>query len=154
MNDQANAPDPREEGAPQKSRLDLEVEEILRKSDNVRPFPNPRARPMKAASPPGDGPGPFPASMPPAVRKALDTPLLLALALAILALMVSTASPLLAALFALGAVVFVLLPIVQRFRRPSAAPETKMWRGREIDSRPSADSMIESVRQWWRFRKP
>lgn len=154
MNDQADAPDPKDEGAPRKSRLDLEVEEILRKSDNVRPFPASRVRPMKPTLPPSTGPAPFPASISAAMRKALDTPLLLALALAILALMVSTASPLLATLFALGAVVFVLYPVVQRYRRPSAAPETKMWRGREIDSRPTTESVVDSVRQWWRSRQP
>ena len=154
MNDQADAPDPKDDGAPRKSRLDLEVEEILRKSDNVRPFPASRVRPMKPASPPSTGPAPFSASISAAMRKALDTPLLLALALAILALMVSTASPLLATLFALGAVVFVLYPVVQRYRRPSAAPETKMWRGREIDSRPTTESVVDSVRQWWRSRQP
>ncbi|CAA9585935.1 MAG: hypothetical protein AVDCRST_MAG87-3955 [uncultured Thermomicrobiales bacterium] len=152
MNDQANAREPHDEDPPRKSRLDLEVEEILRKSDNVRPFPNPRSRPAKA-TPSRTGPGPTPASIPPVVRKALDTPLLLALGFAILALMVSSASPLLATLFALAAVVFVLFPVIQRYRRPSAAPETKMWRGREIDSRPTADSVAESVRQWWRSRQ-
>ena len=154
MNEQAGSRDPQDEGAPKKSRLDLEVEEILRKSDNVRPFPAARARPVKGPASPGNGPAPIPASVSAGMRKALDTPLLVALALAILALMVSTASPLLATLCALGAVVFVLLPVVQRFRRPASAPETKMWRGREIDSRPTTDSVMESVRRWWRSRQP
>ncbi len=154
MSDQADPRDEQDDGAPRKSRLDLEVEEILRKSDNVRPFPDPKSRPRKTAPPSPSGSAPFSTSMPSLVRKALDTPLLLALGLAILALMISSASPLLASLFALGAVVFVLLPIVQRYRRPSAAPETKMWRGRPIDSRPTADSVVESVRHWWRSRQP
>lgn len=152
MNDQPNTGDEQERGTPRKSRLDLEVEEILRKSDNVRPFPEARQRPRRVTPPHLSGQ--FPASMPTVVRKAVETPLLVALALAILALMISGLSPLLASLFALGAVAFVLLPLVQRYRRPSAASETRMWRGREIDTRPTADSMVESVRRWWRSRQP
>ncbi|MBA2246540.1 MAG: hypothetical protein H0W23_00310 [Chloroflexia bacterium] len=152
MNDQPNTGDEQERGAPRKSRLDLEVEEILRKSDNVRPFPEARQRPRRVTPPQVSGQ--LPASMPTVVRKAVETPLLVALALAILALMISGVSPLLASLFALGAVAFVVLPVVQRYRHPSAASETRMWRGREIDTRPTADSVVESVRRWWRSRQP
>lgn len=154
MTDQAGNGDDQDRGTPRKSRLDLEVEEILRKSDNVRPFPEARQRARRVTAPPPGGSSPAPPSMPTVVRKAVETPLLLALGFAIVALMISSASPLLASLFALGAVVFVLLPIVQRYRRPSAAPETKMWRGRELETRPTADSVVESIRQWWRSRQP
>ena len=92
--------------------------------------------------------------MPPSLKRALETPLLLAVGLAILSLLLSDASPLLATLFALGAVVYVVLPVIQRYRRPSSAPETRMWRGREIDSRLPSDSMTESVRRWWSSRRP
>lgn len=149
MNDQSEAPDER---APRKSRLDLEVEEILRKSDNIRQFPPPGSRPARTRAAPGTGSTMSRPSLPVWVRRARETPLLVAVGLAILAFLVADASPLLASLFALAAVTFVVLPLVQRFRRPGAAPETKMWRGRVIETRTS-DSLIESLREWWKSRK-
>lgn len=149
MNDQSEAPD---ECAPHKSRLDLEVEEILRKSDNLRQFPQPGSRPARMRAAPGIGSTMSKPSLPVWARRALETPLLVAVGLAILSFLVADASPLLASLLALAAVIFVVLPLVQRFRRPGAAPETKMWRGRVIETRRS-DSVIESLKEWWKSRK-
>jgi len=154
MNDQPEASDERTNGPPRKSRLDLEVEVILRKSDNVRSFPDPEMRNARARPASAIGNQPGKTTMPPLAKKALETPLLLALGFAILSFLVADVSPLLASLLAFSAVGFVLLPIVQRYRRPTSAPETKMWRGRVIDSRSSADSVIESLKQWWRSRRP
>jgi len=154
MNDQDDSNEVRDENSQRKSRLDLEVEEILRMSDNIRPFPDPKTRQKRERRLPTVDDHRLQSSMPLSVKKVFETPLLLALGFAILSFVIADASPLLASLTALVAVIFVLLPIVQRYRRPSAATETKMWRGRIIESRSSPDSLIESLKHWLRSRKP
>lgn len=154
MNDHRETHDEPEDGSPRKSRLDLEVDEILRRSDNVRTFRAPKEKEPRFSPLPGaDNLSPKP-TMPMWARKALETPLLLALGFAILSFVIADASPLLASLLALVAVIFVVLPVIQRFWRPQDAPETRMWRGRVIDLRSSPDSLTESLKRWWRSRKP
>lgn len=143
-----------------KSRLDRELDEILSKNENIRLLPPPPAGP-KTARPTRIKPkvGPVQQSaqsmIPPRARELLASPVILAVALAIVALLVSGLSPLLANLLCLAAVACVVAPMVQRFRgRPSAPPEIRMWRGQVIDTTsPKQPTPIDAVRDWWRSRQ-
>ena len=75
-----------------------------------------------------------------------------ALAIAFLAVLVSDASPLLARLLVFAAVISFIVPILSRFRRTSAPPEMKMWRGQVMDVNPTRTNPIDQVRDWWRNR--
>lgn len=132
-----------------KSRLDREVDEILASSQRHNPLPPPTPiRPnMQVAQPK--------ASMPPQVLAACRTPILQALACALLAWIVRDVSPLLASVLAFGAIVCIILPIVRGSRpsTPSRSLETRMWRGQVIDMRqPSTRTPLDSLRDWWNAR--
>ncbi len=79
-------------------------------------------------------------------------PLLGALIAAAVAASVRDASPLLAQFLAVVSVGLFLLPVIVRFRRPDP-PETRMWRGRPIDTSPHGPSSLrDQFRD--RFRPP
>ena len=147
-------PETPDNDTPPKSRLDRELEEILSKNDNIRHLPPPprpkRARPLATSPGPAHG-----LNVPPQVRRLMGTAIIQALVLAVLALLVRDVSPLLASLLCLAAVVCIILPMVQRFRRPASPPETRMWRGQLIDVQPRSEgqSPLEGVRDWWRSRR-
>jgi len=134
-----------------KSRVDREIEEILSRSENVLPLPPREFRPkrppvQKRPQAPSSSFSDLTARWGP---KVLAAPILLALGVALFSVLIAGSSPLLANLFAFIAVVLVLYPIIQRFRHPSTAPEARMWRGREIDSRLDQPSPISQLKQWW-----
>jgi hypothetical protein len=133
----------------QKSRLDREIEEILSRSEAEERLPPPptpiRPRPVRTAP-----------SIPPRVVAMAQVPILQALVLGFAAWMVDDLSHLLANLLALAAVVCIILPMV-RGVRPSTqtiAPETRMWRGQVIDTRPQQPrTPVETLRDWWNARR-
>ena len=75
-----------------------------------------------------------------------------ALVLAICAVLVDDVSPLLANLLALAAVVAVLMPIIQHFRRPATPSQSKMWRGQVLEVTPPQSSPLDQLRHWWQSR--
>ena len=72
-----------------------------------------------------------------------------ALVVALIAVLVSGASPLLARLLVFAAVACFLAPIVSRFWKPATPPEQKLWRGQAVDVTPERPNPIDQVRQWW-----
>lgn len=70
---------------------------------------------------------------------------------AILALVLSHTSALLAHGLAILSVVLLLAPIVLRYRSPHQTT-IKTWRGRDVDLRPGPPEWVESLRD--RFRRP
>jgi hypothetical protein len=135
------------------SRLEREVEEILSKTGGVeekrhqrgtithlKPRPRrlkraPRAWPYRDRLP----------SMGHLSNGALA--LIGSLACAILAVIVSGFSPLLANVFALLSVALLLAPFALQFRRPGGRDANKMWRGRVIDtSDTEGPNIIEQIR--------
>ncbi len=145
---------------PGQTRLDRELDEILAKNENIRLLPPPpeaTSRPPTRIKPKsGLARPPMESSMiPPKARELMASPVILAVGLAIVALLVSGLSPLLANLLCLAAVVCVLAPMVQRFRgRPTAPPEIRMWRGQVMDAPPPRQpSPIDAARDWWKSRQ-
>lgn len=139
------------DGSPGKSRLDRELEEILSKNDNIRLLPPP-PKAAKAKPPRPAAPSLLATTWPKAIERILAAPILLALILAIIAYFIADLSQLVANLLCLAAVVCVILPMVQRFRRPAPAPETRMWRGQtfEVREESSASTVLDSLRNWWK----
>jgi len=136
-----------------KSRLDRELDEILSKDENIRLLPPPpkpiRPRTKAPRSAPTMG-----ATIPPQFQKLLTAPIVIALALAVLALLISDLSPLFASLFCLAAVICIVHPIFQQMRRKSTPPDTRMWRGQVVDVRSEPNtSPIDGVRAWWKSLK-
>lgn len=152
VNDSDPTRKPEDPASSNKSRIDREIEEILSRSDNVLPLP-PRESRSRRPSIQRPMTPPSASSLPNAAAQwrtqFLNAPILLGLFAAILAFVVSGSSQLLANLFAFAAVVLVLLPIIQRLRRPASAPETKMWRGQVIDPRAGESSPISQIKRWW-----
>ncbi len=140
-----------------KSRLERELEEILSKDDNILHLPPPpkarKPRQLKSATAPTSS-----FNLPPRAMKALSSPVILALLLAVIALFISDISRLLANILCLAAVACIIWPMLQRFRRPAAAAPgaSKMWRGRVYEVQQPASSNrspLESVRGWWDSRR-
>lgn len=77
--------------------------------------------------------------------------LLLAIVAAVLALVVSDYSPLLANVLAIVCVGAIFVPVVQRFRQPES-PVTKSWRGQDLSRGASRPAGVE--RLFDRFRRP
>jgi hypothetical protein len=77
--------------------------------------------------------------------------LLLAVVAAVLALVVSDLSPLLANILAIVCVAAIFIPVIQRFRQPDTGM-SKTWRGRDMSIGASRPAGIERV--FDRFRKP
>lgn len=152
VNDSDPRQTPEDPDSSKKSRIDREIEEILARSDNVLPFPPQEDRRKRPSISRHLG-TPSTSSLPDAATQfgtqMLGAPILLGLFTAILAFIISGSSQLLANLFAFAAVSLVLLPIIQRFRRPTSAPETKMWRGQAIDPRSDESSPISQIKRWW-----
>ena len=135
-----------------KSRLDRELEEILSRNDNIRHLPPPpsqkKPRPIRPTAPAGTS------YLPPAAKKLLETPIVVALAVSLLAYALRDVSALLASVLCFVAVACIILPIVRRFQRPTAAPPTQMWRGRTFEvGSPQNESIVDSIRSWWSSRQ-
>ncbi len=145
------------EGSPEKTRLDRELEEILAKNENIRLLPPPpqsTSKPRIKPVPPQAGSS-FESMIPPRAKELATSPVFVALGLAIVALLVSSVSALLATMLCLAAVICVILPMIQRFRRrPAAPPDIRMWRGQVIDAGPpQQQSPIDAARAWWKSRQ-
>jgi hypothetical protein len=142
-------PNPRDGEA--RSRLDQEIEEILSRSgaDQLK-APRRTPKPPKLRSIPGGiGQSARPTWWKPSSGAFW---MVLALVIAFLAVLVSDASPLLARLLVFAAVGSFLVPIIQRFQRPSAPPQQKMWRGQVIEIEPQQSNPLDQVRAWWKNR--
>jgi hypothetical protein len=147
-------------GPPQRpSRLEREVAEILERTENqpisftdeVRRRANARRQQRVAAPqrPPAQAPGN--GAMAAFERLGEGRYLVVAVVAAVLALVLSDVSPLLATLLAIVCVVSIFIPIVQRFRQPEG-PATKTWRGRDMSIGGSRPEGIERI--FNRFRRP
>ena len=142
-----------DEPRPPKSRLEREVAEILERSerqpisftDEVRRRANARRPVAPVARSPGTslqsrfeqlGSGRY---------------LIVAIAAAILAFIVSDYSPLLANFLAIVCVAAIFIPVVQRFRQPDS-PTSTMWRGQDLSRTASRPAGLERI--FDRFRRP
>lgn len=155
-NDESNndsTPNPSE--PPGRSRLDREVDEILThtmKSNPLPPIPFKQRVAEKRARVPRP---PAAASSWHDVQRILTAiPILTALTCAILCVMVAGASPLLARLFAIAAVVALVYPIVIHLRGGTKATGPQLWRGQLMDSRSPHLSPLEEVKRWFQSRPP
>lgn len=144
-------PDDREpDQSAHRSRLDQEIDEILSKT-SADSLPPPSRRPSLRAMP-GGRPQPRPI---PRLRGASGAFWMgAALVIAFVAFLVADASPLLANILAVVALVCFVMPVIQRFRRPKQVPEAKMWRGQVIDDRPRQSNPLDDIRAWWDRRRP
>jgi hypothetical protein len=142
---------PDDPNQPETSRLERELAEILDRAhaSDLKPPPRPKPQPKLRSIQGGRSPQSrsvlhrFPAG-------ALW--IFAALFLAIFAVMIDGVSPLLANLLSLAAVIAILMPIILHFRRPTAPPESKMWRGQVLEVTPTQSSPFDQVRQWWHNR--
>jgi len=148
---EASPPGPR----PMRSRLDREVEEILSKTSATPPPPIPFKERVarKAATTRRHGPD-FRSIGTRALGWLTAIPILSALALAILAMLVGDASPLLARLLAIAAVVMLLYPIFRQARGGATPSSPKMWRGQMLEGRPLPTSPLDQIKRWFRPRPP
>lgn len=138
-----------------RSRLDREVDEILTNTMSSNPLPpipfKQRVAEKRARMPHP----PATASTWHEVQRILTAiPILTALACAILCVMVAGASPLLARLFAIAAVVALIYPIVIHLRGGSRSTGPQLWRGQAMDSRSPQSSPLDEVKRWFRSRPP
>lgn len=138
-----------------RSRLDREVDEILTHTMKSNPLPlipfKQRVAEKRARMPHS----PAAATSWHDVQRILTAvPILTALACAILCVMVASASPLLARLFAIAAVAALIYPIVLHLRGGSKPAGPQLWRGQVMDARPPQSSPIDEVKRWFRSRPP
>ena len=77
--------------------------------------------------------------------------LIVAIVAAVLALLVSDLSPLLANVLAIVCVAAIFLPVAQRFRQPDE-PATKSWRGQDLSRSVGRPDGPERIFDW--FRRP
>ena len=139
---------------PNGSRLDREIEEILRASERVQPLPKPpKPRPRQVR--PSKDLSSLTAGFPRPLRHALKAPIIQALVLAIVAKFLDGVSPLLANILCVVAVLCILVPIIQQFRTPPPAPSSRMWRGRVVDLNPPSitTSPWDTIRRWLNRRR-
>jgi len=142
-----------DEPRPPTTRLEREVAEILERSekqpisftDEVRR----RANARRAAAPVAPSRGMTLQSR--FERLGSGRYLLLAIAAAILAFVVSDFSPLLANGLAIVCVAAIFIPVVQRFRQPDS-PASTMWRGQDLSQSASRPAGLERI--FDRFRRP
>ena len=71
-----------------------------------------------------------------------------ALALGIVAIIVSQWSHTLAVILAVAAIVVFFVPVVRSIRTPTTTTTTRTWRGRDIDLREGRSGPLDSVRRW------
>lgn len=74
------------------------------------------------------------------------------LGVALIAVLVSDASPLLARLLVFVAVGMFLAPVIMRFRPSDSVPEQKMWRGQTMEFTPDRPNFTDQARRWWQER--
>lgn len=141
------------------SRLEREVAEILERSekqpisftDEVRR----RTSARRAMTP--TTPSPSVSLQSRFERLGAGRYLILAIAAAILAFVVSDASPLLANILAIVCVAAIFIPVIQRFRQPDS-PSSTMWRGQDLARGPdwsrSSSRPAGLERIFDRFRRP
>lgn len=144
-----------QERTPPKTRLDREVDEILARSDKIRPFPTPGNR-ESSRKPPVTTVSTSPTDS--LLTPAIDLirrlpPLVIAIALGIAAWVVSDVSQLLANLFAFAAIVALLFPLFSRLRGGPTPPRTQMWRGREMDVSSPGSDPLRRIESWWKRRR-
>lgn len=135
---------------PDKTKLEREIEEILQRAERDNPLPPPtpidshRRKPVEETREPFKLP-----DLGKTARHWLDTaPMLMAFLAAILAIIVSDFSALLATLCATAAVVALFWPVAASMRAPQM--EQKMWRGRPYDNQAEQPQPVTRVQEWLR----
>ncbi len=151
---------------PGPSRLEREVAEILERTDRdpISFADEARKRGPNRQRPRSVGPAPTmssgPSFRPPTTgtdlaarfeRLGRGRYLVVAVVAALLVLVLSDLSPLLATIFAIVCVAAIFIPIVQQFRQPES-PASKTWRGRDVSIGASRPAGIERI--FDRFRRP
>lgn len=145
----AGKDDPR----PPISRLEREVAEILERSEQQPiSFTDEVRRRSQATRRAGRQSAARPESLQARFeRLGTGRYLILAVAAAVLALVVSDFSPLLANILAIVCVASIFIPVVQRFRQPDS-PRSKTWRGQDLSGNLSRPVGVERI--FDRFRRP
>jgi hypothetical protein len=140
----------------QRSRLEAEIEEILERAERDNPLPPPLPFEKPRRNPTEDA---FRSTqlrnMGSSARQWLiAAPLITAYMFAILAILLSGVSPLLARLAVSLAVIAVFWPILEHYRnRQASSAPSRMWRGRDMSAPPPTrigPSPWEQFRQWLR----
>jgi hypothetical protein len=135
---------------PEKTKLEREIEEILQRAERDNPLPPPTPIDSRRRKPVDDPRENF--SLPDfgkTARHWLNTaPMLVAFIAAILAVIVSDFSALLATLCATAAVVALFWPVVASMRAPE--PQQKMWRGRPYETQADQPQALSRVQDWLR----
>jgi hypothetical protein len=141
----------------QRSRLEVEIEEILERAERDNPLPppipfeRPRRNPAQEALR-----SPQLRNIGTSTRQWLvAAPLIAAYMFAIIALIFSDVSPFLTRVAVSMAVIAVFWPIIEHYRnRESSTASSKMWRGRDMSvSHQNETSPWEQFRQWLRDRR-
>ena len=78
--------------------------------------------------------------------------LLMGVVLSVLALIFRHGTPEVARLFAIAALVCLIVPFIMVFRRPAEPTGPKRWRGRDMVLESRGESPIEAIRRWWKRR--
>jgi len=78
--------------------------------------------------------------------------LLLGVVLSVLALVFRHGTPEVARIFAIAALVCLIVPFIMVFRRPAQPTGPKRWRGRDMVLESHGESPIEAIRRWWKRR--
>jgi hypothetical protein len=137
---------------PEKTKLEREIEEILQRAERDNPLPPPTPIDSHRRKRAGDTPDREPFTFPDIGKTArhwLDTaPMLVAFMAAIMAMIVSDFSALLATLCATAAVVALFWPVAASMRGPQS--EQKMWRGRPYDPPTEQPQSVTRVQEWLR----
>lgn len=147
--EEAEMVDQQERPGDKRSRMEDEVLEILNRADGPASFSDHVRR--KTARQRHDRLAGYRRAAGGLLAGGPGTMLLGSVAAAILALLVSDVSRLLATLLVVASVALLLLPLVGRWRRPDPTGP-KQWRGRDIDLNAPPPPWVASLRE--RFRHP
>lgn len=143
----------KDEVRPPTTRLEREVAEILERTERQPISFTDEARRRGNASRTAPRPA---VARPEALRDRFERLgagryLIVAVVAAVLALLVSDFSPLLANILAIACVAAIFIPVVQRFRQPES-PVSKSWRGQDVSGSLSRPAGLERI--FDRFRRP
>jgi hypothetical protein len=80
--------------------------------------------------------------------------LVMGIALAVIAFATRHGQPGVSRVFALAAIICIVLPFIMGFRKPAPDASIKRWRGRDLHPTGGPDTPVESLKRWWRSRQP
>lgn len=148
--------------AARRTRLDREVDEILQSATRDKPLPPTPIASRRAHRPTGPAPGERLQALASSVLEVLmAVPLITAVGFGIACAVVAPHSPLAATLFAVLALVVLVVPYIRAARRASGpgGDGPKMWRGQVMDGPPRRPSGIgertpaDKVNDWINSRR-